>query len=223
MGNREMGDLRVQKFSRSRTLLLFSDGSPDCYSTRISTAELRRAGDDVAYPYPSHAMLSPEAFVRWLRLGVGAAFVNSKPTPPDPTLSSNSERLSHLEDPSARTSLGPKAGVVVPNPWWRRGGNTNRLAAGVAVSLALSGVYMWAYTFNEKDHDGVTSGAKASWRPVFDPGSNPATELIGASKFDKPSGTHDKSVMEHQLAADESGRNLPAGHVHQQDSVNKSK
>jgi hypothetical protein len=67
---------------------------------------------------------------------------------------------------------------------------------------------MWAYTFNEKDHDGVTSGAKASWRPVFDPGSNPATELIGASKFDKPSGTHDKSVMEHQLAADESGRNL---------------
>ena len=31
-------------------------------------------------------MLSPEAFVRWLRLGVGAAFVNSKPTPPDPTV-----------------------------------------------------------------------------------------------------------------------------------------
>ena len=168
-------------------------------------------------------MLSPEAFVRWLRLGVGAAFVNSKPTPPDPTVSSNSERLSHLEDPAARTSLGLKGGVVVPNPWWRRGGHTNRLAAGVAVSLALSGVYMWAYTFNEKNHDGVTSGAKASWRPVFDPGSNPATELIGASKFDKPSGTHDKSVMQHQLAADESGRNLPAGHVHQQDSVNKSK
>ena len=77
-------------------------------------------------------MLSPEAFVRWLRLGVGAAFVNSKPTPPDPTVSSNSERLSHLEDPAARTSLGPKAGVVVPNPWWRRGGHTNRLAAGAA-------------------------------------------------------------------------------------------
>ena len=142
-------------------------------------------------------MLSPEAFVRWLRLGVGAAFVNSKPTPPDPTVSSNSERLSHLEDPAAAppriwdhdAGLGSERGA--------RGGHTNRLAAGGAVSLALSGVYMWAYTFNEKDHDGVTSGAKASWRPVFDPGSNPATELIGASKFDKPSGTNDKSVMEH--------------------------
>ena len=86
-------------------------------------------------------MLSPEAFVRWLRLGVGAAFVNSKPTPPDPSLTSNSERLSHLEDPAVRTSLGDKGGVAVSDPRWRRGGNAtdrmvtaNRLAAA---SLAL--------------------------------------------------------------------------------------
>ena len=46
-------------------------------------------------------------------------------------------------------------------------------------------------------------------------------ETTGASKFDKPSGDDDKSVMEHRLAADTSGRNLPSASVHQQDSVTR--
>ena len=188
-------------------------------------------------------MLSPEAFVRWLRLGVGAAFVNSKPTPPDPSLTSNSERLSHLEDPAVRTSLGDKGGVAVSDPRWRRGGNAadrmvtaNRLAAA---SLALIGAYLAARSFDdgkEKNVDAPSSdappsatktprtsaaGAKSAWRPVFDPGSNPALETTGASKFDKPSGDDDKSVMEYRLAADTSGRNLPSASVHQQDSVTR--
>ena len=183
-------------------------------------------------------MLSPEAFVRWLRLGVGAAFVNSKSTPPDRSLTSNSERLSHLEDPAVRTSLGDKGGVAVSDPRWRRGGNAtdrmvtaNRLAAA---SLALVGAYLAARSFDdgkEKNVDAPPSatktprtsaaGAKSAWRPVFDPGSNPALETTGASKFDKPSGDDDKSVMEHRLAADTSGRNLPSASVHQQDSVTR--
>ena len=183
-------------------------------------------------------MLSPEAFVRWLRLGVGAAFLNSKPTPPDPSLKSNSERLSHLEDPAVRTSLGDKGGVAVPDPRWRRGGNAaNRLVTAnrlVAASLALVGVYLAARFFDDEKEKNVdappppsgtprtsAAGAKGAWRPVFDPGSNPALETTGASKFDKPSGDDDKSVMEHRLASDTSGRNLPSASVHQQDSVTR--
>lgn len=184
-------------------------------------------------------MLSPDAFVRWLRLGVGAAFLNSKPTPPDPSLKSNSERLSHLEDPAVRTSLGDKGGVAVPDPRWRRGGNAaNRLVTAnrlVAASLALVGVYLAARFFDDEKEKNVdapvpppsgtprtsAAGAKGAWRPVFDPGSNPALDTTGASKFDKPSGVDDKSVMEHRLAADTSGRNLPSASVHQQDSVTR--
>ena len=107
----------------------------------------------------------------------------------------------------------------------------NRLAAA---SLALVGAYLAARSLDdgkEKNVDAPPSatktprtsatGAKGAWRPVFDPGSNPALETTGASKFDKPSGDDDKSVMEHRLAADTSGRNLPSASVHQQDSVTR--